>query len=163
MASAISSAGVRVRPLPATCGASTPRSGDGRSTDVRGLRLFPLPAPDAVFPVPQDALLWTYWRSPGSVGEVFGGAALARSGEATGSQFVTLACSHGCAWLPVKRQGANLHEVLRFQHSPAPFASNGRTALFFWAVLFFQARRICAASPTPAIQFCCDANTALFQ
>jgi len=104
--------------------------------DASGLRLFPLPAPDAVFPVPQDALLWTYWRSPGSVGEVFGGAALARSGEATGSQFVTLACSHGCAWLPVKRQGANLHEVLRFQHSPAPFASNGRTALFFGPCCF---------------------------
>src|SRR5437870_1612357 len=46
--------------------ASTPRSGDGRSTDARGLRLFPLPGPDAVFPIPQDALLWTYWVSPES-------------------------------------------------------------------------------------------------
>src|SRR5262249_56022601 len=89
-----------------------------------------------VFPVPQEALLWTYWGSPGSVGEVFGGAALARSGEATGSQFVTLACSHGCAWLTVKRQGANLHEVLRFQHSPAPLASNGRSATFFCPCCF---------------------------
>src|SRR5262249_59390544 len=66
MASAISSAGGRFRPLPATCDASTPRSGDGRSTDARGLRLFPLPGPDAVFPIPQDALLWTYWVSPES-------------------------------------------------------------------------------------------------
>src|ERR1700756_1194252 len=62
--SAISSAGGLFRPLPATCDASTPRSGDGRSTDARGLRLFPLPGPDAAFPIPQDALLWTYWRSP---------------------------------------------------------------------------------------------------
>src|SRR6516165_11036371 len=44
--SAISSAGGRFRPLPATCGASTPRSGDGRSMDEHGLRLFPLPGPD---------------------------------------------------------------------------------------------------------------------
>src|SRR6266699_1391755 len=66
MASAISSAGGRFRPLPATCDASTPRSGDGQSTNARGLRLFPLPGPDAVFPIPQDALLWTYWVSPES-------------------------------------------------------------------------------------------------
>src|SRR5215469_18935858 len=81
MASGISSAGGRFRPLAATCDASTPRSGDGRSTDARGLRLFPLPGPDAVFPIPQDALLWTYWGSPGSDrGVGLWPAALARSG-----------------------------------------------------------------------------------
>src|ERR1700757_4687423 len=102
MAPAISSAGGRFRPLPATCDASTPRSGDGRSTDARGLRLFPLPGPDAVFPIPQDALLWTYSGSPES-DRGRSRAALARSGEATDPQFVTLARSDGCAWLPGKR------------------------------------------------------------
>src|SRR5262249_47986939 len=75
--------------------------------------------------------------------------ALARSGEATGPQFVTLACSHGCAWLPVKRQGANLHEVLCFQHSPAPFASNGRTAHFYGPCCFFK-RGVYALASTHA-------------
>jgi hypothetical protein len=103
MASAISSAGGPFRPLPATCDASTPRFGDGRSMDERGLRLFPLPGPDAVFPIPQDAPLWTYWGSPESGrGVGLWPAALARSGA--DPQFVTLARGHGCAWLPVKRK-----------------------------------------------------------
>ena len=102
MASAISSAGGRFRPLAATCDASTPRSGDRRSTDERGLRLFPLPGPDAVFPIPQDAPLWTYWGSPQSArGVGLWPAPLARSGA--DPQFVTLVRGHGCAWLPVKR------------------------------------------------------------
>ena len=72
MASAISSAGGRFRPLPATCDASTPRSGDRRSTDERGLRLFPLPGPDAVFPIPQDAPLWTYGHIGGLLSQIVG-------------------------------------------------------------------------------------------
>src|SRR5262249_31268345 len=63
MASAISSAGGRFRPLPTTSDVLTRRSVDRRSTDEHGLRQFPLPRPDAVVPVPQDALRWTY-RSP---------------------------------------------------------------------------------------------------
>jgi hypothetical protein len=71
--------------------------------DERGLRLFPLPGPDAVFPIPQDAPLWTYWGSPESGrGVGLWPAALARSGA--DPQFVTLARGHGCAWLPVKRK-----------------------------------------------------------
>src|SRR5215470_16678111 len=98
----ISSAGGRFRPLPATCDASTPRSGDGRSTNERGLRLSPLPGPDAVFPIPQDALLRTYSGSPESDrGVGLWPAALMRSGAHP--QFVTLARGHGCAWLPMKR------------------------------------------------------------
>src|SRR5262249_32803308 len=53
-------AGVRFRPSPATCDASMPRFGDCLSTGVRALRLFLLAAADGAFPVPQDALLWTY-------------------------------------------------------------------------------------------------------
>src|SRR6516164_8219142 len=60
MGSAINSAGGRFRPLPATCDVLTRRSVDRRSTDEHELRQFPLPRPDAVVPVPQDALLWTY-------------------------------------------------------------------------------------------------------
>ena len=101
MASAISSAGGRFRPLPATFDASTPRSGDGRSTDERRLRLFPIPEPGAVFPIPQDALIWTYSGSPESRSWGLWPAALMRSGA--DPQFVTLARGHGCAWLPVKR------------------------------------------------------------
>ena len=51
----------RFRPSPATCDVSTLRSRDRRSMDGPGLRRFPLPGPDAVFPVPQDALVWTCW------------------------------------------------------------------------------------------------------
>jgi hypothetical protein len=64
LASAISSGGVRFRLSPATCDVSAQRSGDCRSTDERGLWLFPLPGCYAVFPVPQDAPLWTYRESP---------------------------------------------------------------------------------------------------
>jgi len=49
----------------------------------------------------------------------------------------------------VKRQGANLHEVLCFQHSPAPFASNGRTAHFYGPCCFFK-RGVYALASTHA-------------
>jgi hypothetical protein len=62
-----------------------------------------LPGPDAVFPIPQDAPLWTYWGSPESDrGVGLWPAALAGSGA--DPQFVTLARGHGCAWLRVKRK-----------------------------------------------------------
>src|SRR5258708_17494514 len=51
----------RFRPSPATCDVSILRSRDRRSMDGPGLRRFPLPRPDAVFQVPQDALVWTCW------------------------------------------------------------------------------------------------------
>src|SRR5262249_55194332 len=54
-------ASARFRPSPATCGASTPRSEDRRSTDATGLRQFPLPRPGAVARAPQGALVWTCW------------------------------------------------------------------------------------------------------
>src|SRR5262249_13619445 len=55
------SATARFRPSPATCDASIPRSADRRSTDAPGLRRFRLPTPGASAPVPQDALLGTFW------------------------------------------------------------------------------------------------------
>jgi len=51
----------------ATCDVSIERSEDCRSTGDCALRLFPLPRPGAVVPVPQDALLWTF-RSPELIG-----------------------------------------------------------------------------------------------
>ena len=63
-AMATSSVGARFRLSPATCDVSNGRSGDRRSTDEHGLQRFPLPGPDAVVPVPQDALPWTCWCSP---------------------------------------------------------------------------------------------------
>jgi hypothetical protein len=59
-----SSVDARFRLSAATCGASTERFPDHRSTGEHGLRQFPLPRPDAVAPVLQDALLWTYTSSP---------------------------------------------------------------------------------------------------
>jgi hypothetical protein len=49
---------------------------------VRALRLFLLAAPDGAFPVPQDALLWTY-REVSSIGSlaVLWSSALAWSGH----------------------------------------------------------------------------------
>src|SRR6266478_821335 len=55
MASAISSAGGRFRPLPATFDASTPRSGDGRSTDCMSSEHF-------------GQLAWQFKRVSGSSG-----------------------------------------------------------------------------------------------
>ena len=111
MASAISSAGGRLRPLPTTSDVLTRRSVDRRSTDEHELRQFPLPRPDAVVPVPQDALLWTY-RSPepsrwtdGQVSE------LSARTAACQSYIQSRACL-----ATAKLYGANFREVLLFQH-----------------------------------------------
>src|SRR5215468_1592666 len=111
MASAISSAGGRFRPLPTTSDVLTRRSVDRRSTDEHGLRQFPLPRPDAVVPVPQDALLWTY-RSPepsrwadGQVSE------LSARTAACQSYIQSRACL-----ATAKLYSANFREVLLFQH-----------------------------------------------
>src|SRR5262249_24638216 len=95
MASAISSAAGRFRPLPTTSDVLTRRFVDRRSTDEHGLQQFPLPRPDAVVPVPQDALLRTY-RSP-EPSRWAGGQVRRRAPE---PECATLACSQGRAWLP---------------------------------------------------------------
>jgi hypothetical protein len=113
--SAISSVGARFRLSPATCDVSIRLTGDRRSTDERGLQRFPLPGPDAVVRVRQDALPWTCWDSPEPDRDVVGCCGDIRQAPRaamchTGTQSrVCLATG--------AREGANFRQVLRLQHS----------------------------------------------
>src|SRR5262249_23709315 len=76
--------------------------------------------------------------------------ALARSGEATGPQFVTLACSHGCAWLPVKRKARIYMKCCAFNTvQPHSHRMEGRL-IFMGRVVFSSAAYMRLHHPRPA-------------
>ena len=119
-----SSRGARFRPSGATCDVSTERFRDHRSTDERGPEQFPLPTPDAVVPVPQDALPWTC-RSPEFR---WRGAAPARArSRATRAASVPLLMQSRVCLATGKPYGGNFRGVLRSRHS----ARRRRVATFF--------------------------------
>src|SRR5262245_9098950 len=90
----ISSVGARFRLSPVTCDVSIRLSANRQSTGEHGLPQFPLPEPDAVVRVLQDALPWPCWGSPEP------DRLLRRCKPSTTPQCATLGYSQGCAWLP---------------------------------------------------------------
>src|SRR5262245_45164561 len=117
---AASSVDARFRPSAATCGVSMRRSEDCRSTDDYALRRFPLPRPDAVVPVAQDALLLTY-RSPDRGG---GWAGRFRPNREHRRQYAAFAYRQGCAWLPRNGSAPISAKCCSFFTTAPPFGNH---------------------------------------